>query len=127
MFRVGKMAVSGTYKFSKEGAVYSEELDNYYGTQIELMRGYAVQKRAMARVQALHPELQPEKVHAQCQPAAACLHFHPGGGGRFGALRAGLSHAVMDGSTSTPSVSSASSNPTMPTTEIQDQWRALTR
>ena len=59
---VARMMVSGQFQFSQQGAIYSEQMDNFYGTQIELMRSLEVQKRAAAHVQALHPELQPESV-----------------------------------------------------------------
>src|SRR5258707_3800770 len=58
-----KMIVSGQIQFKEgEGAVYSEQVDNFYGTQIELMESLEVQKRAVMRVQTLHPEFQPEEV-----------------------------------------------------------------
>jgi len=57
----GRMQVAGQFQI-KEGAVYSEEADNYYGTQIQLMQDLEVQKGAMIRVQTLHPELHPEVV-----------------------------------------------------------------
>jgi succinoglycan biosynthesis transport protein ExoP len=57
----GRLMVSGQIRLN-EGAVYSEELFNFFGTQIELMQSVEVRKRALARVQALHPELPPEKV-----------------------------------------------------------------
>ncbi len=58
---VGRMMVSGQIRLT-EGAVYSEELVNFYGTQVELMQSGEVRKRALARVAALHPELKPEPV-----------------------------------------------------------------
>lgn len=53
--------VSGTIALP-EGAVYSEELANFYGTQIELMQSSEIRKRAAARV-AVRPELRPTPVH----------------------------------------------------------------
>jgi capsular exopolysaccharide synthesis family protein len=41
-----------------EGAVYREELNNFYGTQSELMQSSKVKQRAAARVETLRPELQ---------------------------------------------------------------------
>jgi len=58
----GRMRVGGQLQIKGEGAVYNEQLDNYYGTQIQLMQSLEVQKGAMLRVQTLHPELHPEQV-----------------------------------------------------------------
>jgi succinoglycan biosynthesis transport protein ExoP len=58
---VGRLMVSGQIRLT-EGAVYSEELVNFFGTQLELMQSGEVQMRALDRVRALHPELKPEKV-----------------------------------------------------------------
>ena len=57
----GSMLVTGQFQI-KEGAVYNEQVDNYYGTQIRLMQGLDVQRGALLRVQTLHPELHPELV-----------------------------------------------------------------
>lgn len=51
-----RMMVSGRIALP-EGAVYSEELSNFFGTQIELMQSNEVRKRAAARVEASRPEL----------------------------------------------------------------------
>ncbi len=56
-----RMMVSGTISLP-EGAVYSEELGNFYGTQAELMQSQEIRQRAAARVQALRPELKPSPV-----------------------------------------------------------------
>jgi capsular exopolysaccharide synthesis family protein len=42
-----------------DGAIYSEELSNFFGTQIELMKSEAVRTRALSRLEAQHPELKP--------------------------------------------------------------------
>jgi len=57
----GRMAVTGQFQI-KEGAVYNEQMENYYGTQIELMQDLEVQRGALIRVQTLHPDLHPEQV-----------------------------------------------------------------
>jgi len=57
----GRMAVTGQFQI-KEGAVYNEQMENYYGTQIELMQDLEVQRGALIRVQTLHPDLHPEMV-----------------------------------------------------------------
>ncbi len=71
-----RMLVGGQYQI-KEGAVYSEQLDNYYGTQIELMQSLEVQKGALIRVQTLHPDLHPEPVTLTVnqQPRAAVFNL----------------------------------------------------
>ncbi|MDB6171255.1 MAG: Capsular exopolysaccharide family [Chthoniobacteraceae bacterium] len=53
---VGRIVVSGKMNMP-EGAVYSEELNNFYGTQIELMQSGEVQRRAQERVEKLRPDL----------------------------------------------------------------------
>ena len=58
---VGRLMVSGQIRLT-EGAAYSEELVNFFGTQVELMQSGEVRQRADARVRALHPELSPEQV-----------------------------------------------------------------
>ncbi len=57
----GQLMVSGQLRLT-EGAAYSEELVNFFGTQVALMQSAEVQVRAKARVAALHPELRHEKV-----------------------------------------------------------------
>ncbi len=56
-----QMIVSGRIALP-EGAVYREELSNFFGTQISLMKSSKVQSRALDRVLALHPDLDPVKV-----------------------------------------------------------------
>ena len=51
-----RMMVSGKIALP-EGAVYSEELSNFYGTQIELMQSAEIRRRAAARVEAARPDL----------------------------------------------------------------------
>jgi succinoglycan biosynthesis transport protein ExoP len=57
----GKMILAGKLNIS-QGAVYSEDSQNFYGTQIQLMQGAEVQRSAEALVRSTHPELQPVKV-----------------------------------------------------------------
>ena len=59
---LSRMMVSGQIRLGDSAAVYSEELVNFFGTQIELMTSAEVQKRAHARVRSLHPDLETEKV-----------------------------------------------------------------
>ncbi|MGB8168558.1 MAG: hypothetical protein WCF18_13760, partial [Chthoniobacteraceae bacterium] len=57
----GRLMVSGQIHIN-EGAAYTEELMNFFGTQIELMQSGEVKKRAHARVHALRPDLAQEEV-----------------------------------------------------------------
>ena len=58
----GRMMVAGQMRLSDNAAAYSEELMNFFGTQIELMQSTDVQKGAETRVRALHPDLPAEQV-----------------------------------------------------------------
>lgn len=53
-----QMIVSGRMALP-EGAIYSEELSNFFGTQISLMQSHRVKERARARVKAMDPSLVP--------------------------------------------------------------------
>jgi capsular exopolysaccharide synthesis family protein len=55
----GRMVYAGQY--NTLGNVYSEQLSNYFGTQIQLMLSPQVRQDALNRVQTLHPELKPEE------------------------------------------------------------------
>jgi capsular exopolysaccharide synthesis family protein len=48
-----------------EGSLYSEELQFFFGTQVELMQSEKIQQRALARVQALNPNLKPSPVRVR--------------------------------------------------------------
>src|SRR6266481_6606457 len=52
MMMAGKMNIA-------QGAVYSEDSVNFYGTQIQLMQGAEVRRSAEALVRSTHPEMQP--------------------------------------------------------------------
>ncbi|MGF1677801.1 MAG: polysaccharide biosynthesis tyrosine autokinase [Candidatus Methylacidiphilales bacterium] len=60
-----------------EKTVYSEELTNFFGTQIELMRSGKVLDRATERVRALHPEITAAPVNIQVfqQPQSNIFNF----------------------------------------------------
>ncbi len=61
-----RMMVSGQTRIGSESTgVYNEELMNFFGTQIELMRSRDVAKGAAARVTALHPDLPTEEVQLE--------------------------------------------------------------
>ena len=52
----GRMMVAPRI-LTKESAVYSEELTNYFGTQVSLMQSEEIKRRASRAVEAAHPEL----------------------------------------------------------------------
>ena len=52
----GRMMVAPRI-LTKESAVYSEELTNYFGTQVSLMQSEEIKRRAARAVEASHPEL----------------------------------------------------------------------
>ncbi len=53
-----KMMVPGKLNLP-QGAIYSEESQNFYGTQVQLMQSTEVKRGAEAQVRATHPEIQP--------------------------------------------------------------------
>lgn len=65
----GRLMVSGKIALP-EGAVYSEEAVNFFGTQLELLQSSEVARRADARVMALNPNLEkmPVKLFATVIP-----------------------------------------------------------
>ncbi|NBQ56366.1 MAG: hypothetical protein EBU36_06955, partial [Verrucomicrobia bacterium] len=52
----GRMMVSPRI-MTGEAAVYTEELSNYFGTQVSLMQSEAIKHRATTAVEAAHPDL----------------------------------------------------------------------
>ncbi|MDQ2867323.1 MAG: polysaccharide biosynthesis tyrosine autokinase [Verrucomicrobiota bacterium] len=56
-----KMILAGKLNIS-QGAVYSEDSVNFYGTQIQLMQSADVRRAAETLVRSTHPELQPVPV-----------------------------------------------------------------
>ena len=56
-----KMMLAGKLNIS-QGAVYSEDSVNFYGTQIQLMQSQEVRQSAEQLIRATHPEMQPVKV-----------------------------------------------------------------
>jgi capsular exopolysaccharide synthesis family protein len=56
-----KMMVAGKLNLS-QNAIYSEDADNFYGTQIQLIKSEQVRSAAEAQVAAVRPELQRVKV-----------------------------------------------------------------
>jgi succinoglycan biosynthesis transport protein ExoP len=57
----GRMMVSGRINI-QQGASFSEELANFFGTQIELMKSAEVRGNAANRLAAMEPQLQPVPV-----------------------------------------------------------------
>jgi polysaccharide biosynthesis transport protein len=53
---VARMMVNGQLNLN-QGAIYSEDLSNFYGTQVALMKSGNTLVQAMARVRTLHPEI----------------------------------------------------------------------
>jgi capsular exopolysaccharide synthesis family protein len=58
---VSKMMMAGKMNIA-QGAVYSEDSVNFYGTQIQLMQSAEVRHSAESLVRSAHPELQPVPV-----------------------------------------------------------------
>src|SRR5881392_1285043 len=56
-----KMMMAGKLNIA-QGAVYSEDSVNFYGTQIQLMQSAEVRRSAEALVRSIHPEMQPVPV-----------------------------------------------------------------
>src|ERR1700745_2265165 len=56
-----KMMLAGKLNIA-QGAVYSEDSQNFYGTQIQLMQSAEVKHSAESLVRSAHPELQPVPV-----------------------------------------------------------------
>src|SRR6202162_3378791 len=57
----GKMILAGKLNIA-QGAVYSEDSVNFYGTQIQMMQSADVRHSAESLVRSAHPELQPVPV-----------------------------------------------------------------
>src|SRR6266481_5215382 len=58
---MSKMMMAGKLNIA-QGAVYSEDNVNFYGTQIQLMQSMEVRRGAEALVRSTHPEMQPVPV-----------------------------------------------------------------
>ena len=58
----GQLMVTGQLRIGDNSTAYSEELVNFFGTQIVLMESDEVKTGARARVHSLHPDLAPEEV-----------------------------------------------------------------
>jgi len=62
-----QMMVSGQVRMGASAAAYSEELVNFFGTQIHVMLSAEVRKRAEMRMRSLHPDLEPEDVKLEAE------------------------------------------------------------
>ncbi len=69
-----KMMLAGKLNLA-QNAVYSEDTNNFYGTQIQLMQSDEVRDGAEALVRAAHPELSASKSHSLGHTAAPHLDF----------------------------------------------------
>jgi capsular exopolysaccharide synthesis family protein len=58
---LSKMMMPGQLRIP-QGAIYSEESQNFFGTQIQLMQSAEVKRGAEALVRSTHPEMQPVPV-----------------------------------------------------------------
>lgn len=58
----GQLMVTGQVRMGESAGSYSEELVNFFGTQIVLMESEEVKAGARTRVHSLHPDLPPEEV-----------------------------------------------------------------
>ena len=58
----GQLMVKGQLRIGDSAVAYSEELVNFFGTQIVLMESEEVKSGARTRVHSLHPDLPPEEV-----------------------------------------------------------------
>ncbi|MGJ3242519.1 MAG: GumC family protein [Opitutales bacterium] len=65
-----------------EGNTYREQLANFFGTQLRLMQSSRVQRAARARVEALHPDLEPAWVNlsARQEPDTSIFNLTVVGG-----------------------------------------------
>ena len=55
----GRMIYAGQYSL---GSVYSDQSNNYFGTQQQILESGNVREEALTRVETLHPNLKPEEV-----------------------------------------------------------------
>ena len=77
----GRILISGKISLPGQG-IYREEVNNYFGDQIELIQSEIVQKRTEARILAAHPEMWNDKVKLDVkqQPNASILILKAVGG-----------------------------------------------
>ncbi|MEO6739228.1 MAG: polysaccharide biosynthesis tyrosine autokinase [Chthoniobacteraceae bacterium] len=92
----GRLMVSGQMKIGESAAAYSEELVNFFGTQIELMQSAKVLQGAETRVLALHPDLPREQVKMTVGQLPKAAIFQINVYGKSPAYSQAYLDAVMD-------------------------------
>jgi polysaccharide biosynthesis transport protein len=93
----GRMMVSGQIRLGDNAAaMYSEELVNFFGTQIELMQSGEVQRRAHTRVNSLHPEYRAEEVKLEVAQLPKAAIFLMRATGQTSPYTQAFLDAVMD-------------------------------
>jgi capsular exopolysaccharide synthesis family protein len=90
----GKMILAGKMNIA-QGAVYSEESQNFYGTQVQLMQSDEVKRDAEALVRSTHPELQPVKVEIAVMQKPRTSIFELSGIGSAGDYTQAYLNALM--------------------------------
>ncbi|HEY6167977.1 MAG TPA: polysaccharide biosynthesis tyrosine autokinase [Verrucomicrobiae bacterium] len=91
----GRMWVSGKVSLP-EGGMYREELQNFFGTQIELMRSELIQNRAHTRVKLLKPNLSRAPVQLKVLQAPRAAVFILQAVGTEPAYTQGFMQALME-------------------------------
>jgi capsular exopolysaccharide synthesis family protein len=89
-----KMMLAGKLNIA-QGAVYSEDSQNFYGTQIQLMQSNEVKRGAELVVRTTHPELQPVKVDIAVMQKPRTSIFDLQAIGRNGEYTQAYLNAVM--------------------------------
>src|SRR5947199_7511808 len=89
-----KMMLAGKLNIS-QGAVYSEDNVNFYGTQIQLMQSTEVKRSAETLVRSTHPELQPVLVDITVLQKARTSIFELSAIGSSGDYTQAYLNAVM--------------------------------
>jgi len=90
----GKMILAGSMKIP-QGAIYSEESQNFYGTQVQLMQSAEVKRDAESLVRSTHPELQPVPVDIGVLQRPRTSIFELSGIGSSGDYTQAYLNAVM--------------------------------
>jgi succinoglycan biosynthesis transport protein ExoP len=90
-----RMMVSGRLNL-QDGAMWSEDVSNFFGTQAELMQSGEVRRKAVERVQALHPDLQPAAVGLSVGQQPKTSLFQLSAVSSDGAVAKAFLDAVMD-------------------------------
>lgn len=89
-----EMMVNGRVSMP-EGAVYREELSNFFGTQIRLMESNIVRARAQDRVLSLRPNIKPSPVNINVTQSPQASIFLLSAQGENGAYTTEYLNAIM--------------------------------